>query len=83
MIEIREGKALFIEGQLPSGPLLLGAVHGFDPDKVYTAQIALLRGTVSEVRSEPYRLELFHAFLTKTIGWHWELRVTRTTGWFA
>ena len=66
VFEIREGKALFIEGQLPSGPLLLGAVHGFDPDKVYTAQIALLRGTVSEVRSDPYRLELFNAFLTKS-----------------
>jgi hypothetical protein len=66
VIEIREGSSLFLEGQIPSGPILLGSTHAFDPDKVYTAQIALLRGTVSEVRSESRRLELFHAFLTRS-----------------
>ncbi len=66
VVEIREGKSLFLEGQLSSGPLLLGTAHGFDPEKIYTAQIALLRGTVSEVRSESRKLELFHAFLTRT-----------------
>ncbi len=66
VIEIRENMELFALGDLPSGPLVLSTINGYDPNKVYTASIALLPGTVSEVRSDPYRLELFHAFLTKT-----------------
>jgi RHS repeat-associated protein len=66
VIEIRKNMELFALGDLPSGPLVLSTINGYDPDKVYTASIALLPGTVSEVRSDPYRLELFNAFLTKT-----------------
>jgi hypothetical protein len=61
-IEIREGKSLFAEGPLPESPLLLGTIQQYDPDKVYTAEIALLRGTVGEVRSDPKEFTLFHRF---------------------
>ncbi|HLE70631.1 MAG TPA: DUF6531 domain-containing protein, partial [Vicinamibacteria bacterium] len=65
-VEIREGNELHAEGPLPIGPLVLSTANGYDPAKIYMAEIRLLRGTASEVRSVPKQLEFFHAFLTKT-----------------